>query len=302
MYVQKFQPVEIDICDGLAVRLVAEQFPQWAGLPVHPIGTQGTSCVSYRLGDDMVIRLPRVPGEGGLGPILEQGVLARMAQSLPVEVPELVGLGQPADGYPNTWGVLRWIDGDVTVEGQLTAPDLLAADMATFLAALWKVNLPGWPSPYHRGRPLATQHDFTLTAIEHVRGLIDTAAARAIWEEALQLPDWDGPDTWIHADLMPGNLITRNGRLAAVIDFECACLGDPSEDLTVAWMVLPASVRPAFRRAVGVDDATWLRGRARALSGAMGGLHYYKDLNAVMAANAAYTISEVLNDYHTSRK
>jgi aminoglycoside phosphotransferase (APT) family kinase protein len=300
MYTQKFQPGEIDISADLAARLIAEQFPQWVGLPVRSVATQGTSCVSYRLGDDMVIRLPRVPGEGGLGPMLEQGVLAQMAPSLPVEVPELLGLGQPAADYPNTWGVLHWIDGDITVEGQLTAPDLLAADLAAFVTALWKVDLPGWPSSYQRGRPLADLHDFTLGAIEHVRGTIDTGAARAIWNEALQLPDWDGPDTWIHADLMPGNLITRNGRLAAVLDFECACIGDPSEDLTVAWMVLPASVRPAFRRAVDVDEATWLRGRARALSGAMGGLHYYKDLNPVMAGNSAYTISEVLADYYSS--
>lgn len=302
MYTQKYQPLEIDICAGLAVRLVSEQFPQWARLPVHPVAAQGTSCVNYRLGSDMLIRLPRVPGEGGLGTMLEQGVLARMAPSLPVEVPELLGLGKPAVGYPNTWGVLRWIDGDVSVEGQLAAPDLFAADLAAFLTSLWKVNLPGWPSPHHRGRPLATQHEFTMTAIEHVRGIVDTDAACEIWEAALQLPEWDGPDSWIHADLMPGNLITRNARLAAVLDFECACIGDPSEDLTVAWMVLPASVRPAFRRAVAVDNATWLRGRARALSGAMGGLHYYKDLNPVMAANAAYTISEVLNDYYRSRE
>jgi hypothetical protein len=66
-------------------------------------------------------------------------------------------------------------------------------------------------------------------------------------------------------------------------------------------MLLLASVRPAFRHAAGVDDATWLRGRARALSLAMGHLDYYRDsLNPVMYDNAAYTIREVLHDHSSS--
>jgi aminoglycoside phosphotransferase (APT) family kinase protein len=300
MYTRKFQVVEFDISADLAARLIAEQFPQWAGLPIRPVDTQGTWRVNYRLGEGLVIRLPRVPETGGLGPVLEQGVLSRMAPLLPVEVPELVALGQPAAGYPSTWGVLRWIDGDVPVEGQLAAPDLLAADLADFVRALWKVDLAGG-KPADGGQPLSTFNEFTVRTIENVRGLIDTEAATAIWNHALQLPAWHGPDVWIHADLMPGNLITSNGRLAAVIDFDSAGPGDPSRDLIVAWMLLPASVRPAFRRATGVDDATWMRGRARALSLALGHLDYYRDsLNSVMYDNAAYTIGEVLNDHGLS--
>jgi aminoglycoside phosphotransferase (APT) family kinase protein len=299
MRAQKFQAGEIDICPALAARLIALQFPKWADLPVRPVGTQGTWRVNYRLGDDLVIRLPRVPNTGGLGPILEQGVLPRLAQCLPVEVPELVGLGQPAAGYPSTWGVLRWIDGDVPIEGQLVVPDLLATDVARFLRALWKVDLSGG-RPAAGGEPLSSFHEFTLSTIESVRGMIDTDTAMAIWSEALSLSSWEGANVWIHADLIPGNLITRNGRLAAVIDFDSAGPGDPSRDLIVAWMLLPASVRPAFRRALGVDDATWLHGRARALSLAMGHLDYYRDgLHPVMYDNAAYTIREVFDDYHS---
>ena len=301
MYTRKFQVAEFDISADLAARLIAEQFPQWADLPIRPVDTQGTWRVNYRLGEELVIRLPRVPETGGLGPILEQGMLSRMAPSLPVEVPELIGLGRPAAGYPSTWGVLRWIDGDVPVEGQLAAPDLLAADLAGFVRALWKVDLTGG-KPADGGQPLSAFHEFTVEAIGNVRGLIDTEAAMAIWSQALQLPAWDGPDVWIHADLMPGNLITSNGRLAAVIDFDSAGPGDPSRDLIVAWMLLPASVRPAFRRATGVDDATWMRGRARALSLAVGHLDYYRDnLNPVMYDNAGYTIGEVFNDHVLKR-
>ena len=268
------------------------------GLPVRPVTSAGTEYVLYRLGDDMVIRLPRLPGDG-LGQLLEQGVLPRLAAFLPVPVPSLIGQGRPTADYPASWGVLRWLDGDTPVEGRLAAPGLLAADLAGFLEALWKIDLAGGP-PAYRGGPLSTLHEFTLGATEKLTGLIDTEAARSIWDHAVQLPAWDGPDTWIHADLMPGNVLTRNGRLSAVIDFGAAGLGDPSQDLIVAWMLLPAHVRPAFRRATGADDATWLRGRARALSMAMGHLPYYQVTNPVMADNARYTIREVLADHSSS--
>jgi aminoglycoside phosphotransferase (APT) family kinase protein len=292
---QRFQPGETDISAGLAASLIAGQFPQWAGLPIRPVAVQGTWRVTYRLGDDMVIRLPRVPGTGGLGPVIEQGILPRLAQVLPVPVPELIGLGQPTADYPCSWGVMSWIAGDAAVEGRLAEPGLLASDLAEFLRALWAADLAGG-TPATGGLPLATRHEFTLAAIERLHGLIDTRAARSIWDDALHLPARTGPDTWIHADLAPGNVLTSNGRLAAVIDFDSAGLGDPSRDLIIAWMLLPAAVRPAFRRAVGADDATWLRGRARALSIALGHLDYYRNLNAVMADNARYTIREILDD------
>ncbi|HEX3926247.1 MAG TPA: phosphotransferase [Streptosporangiaceae bacterium] len=209
---------EIDISTGLAARLIAEQFPHWAGLPVHPVSSAGTECVLYRLGDDLVIRLPRRPG-AGIDAILTHGVLSRLAPFLPVAVPALIAEGAPTAEYPASWGVLRWLDGDTPVESHLAEPGLLAADLAGFLNALWHVDLSTVDladrSPAYRGGPLTDQHEFTIDSIEHLRGLIDTDAARAIWEHAARLPPWDGPDTWIHADMMPGNIVTRNGRLAA---------------------------------------------------------------------------------------
>jgi aminoglycoside phosphotransferase (APT) family kinase protein len=295
MTAQKFQAGELDISAGLAARLIAGQFPQWAGLSIRPVTVQGTWRVTYRLGDDMVIRLPRVPGTGGLGPVLEEGILPRLAPLLPVAVPELLGHGQPTADYPCSWGVMGWIDGDRAVEGSLADPGALASDLAGFLTSLWKADVAGG-SPTSGGLPLATRHEFTLDAIHRLHGVIDTDAARSIWDDAMRLPPWEGPERWIHGDLAPGNVLIREGRLAAVIDFDSAGLGDPSRDLIIAWMLLPAQVRRAFRRASGADDATWLRGRARALSIALGHLYYYRDLNAVMADNARYTIREILQD------
>ena len=257
MQAPKLHAGEIDISTALAANLIAEQFPQWAGLPIRLVRSAGTECVLYRLGDDLVIRMPRRPGES-LGALLTQGVLSRLAPFLPVRVPELIADGRPTKDYPASWGVLRWVEGDTPVEGHLTAPGLLAADLAEFLMALWRTDLAAVDladaPPAYRGGPLDAEHEFTLDAIDKVGGLIDADAARTIWEEATQLPGWDGPDTFVHADMMPGNVVTRDGRLAAVIDFAAAGIGDPSVDLIVAWMLLPDHVRRAFRRATTVDE------------------------------------------------
>jgi aminoglycoside phosphotransferase (APT) family kinase protein len=282
---------ETKITAALAAGLVRERFPQWAGLPLRQVTSAGTVHALFRLGDELVIRLPRVAREGP-----GQAAVAQLAPYLPVPVPALLGEGRPTAGYPFSWSVVRWLAGETPVEGHLTAPGYLASDLAAFIVALRSASPAGGPRAYPDG-PLSTLSGQTRHAIDQLHGQIDTSAVTAIWEKAERLPAWKGPATWVHADLMPGNLLTRNGRLTGVIDFDAAGLGDPSQDLIVAWMLLPAEVRPAFRRATGTDDASWLRGRARALSMALGHLHYYRATNAVMAGNARYTIGEVLADY-----
>jgi aminoglycoside phosphotransferase (APT) family kinase protein len=294
---QLLAPGGVDITAGLVARLIATQFPPWAALPIRPVASAGTVHALFRLGEDMLVRLPRVPTSSS-DPV--DGFLARLAPLLPVPIPSLLGEGQPTNEYRGWWSVVRWLDGENPVEGHLASPGELAADLARFITAFWKIDLAGGP-PAYRGGPLVRQNAHTLSAIAELRGIIDTDAATAIWDHALHLPDWDGPDTWVHADLMPGNLLTSNGRLAAVIDFDTAGVGDPACDLIVAWMLLPAHARPGFRRATGVDQATWLRGRARAFSMALGHLPYYQDTNPVMADNARYTIREVLADHHHPR-
>jgi aminoglycoside phosphotransferase (APT) family kinase protein len=105
---------------------------------------------------------------------------------------------------------------------------------------------------------------------------------------------WAGAPVWVHGDLSPGNLVVRDGRLAAVIDNEGVGVGDPACDLIVAWNLLPAATREVFRAELRVDDATWDRGRGWALSIALIQLPYYKDTNPALAANARHVIREVL--------
>ncbi len=179
---------------------------------------------------------------------------------------------------------------------RLADPDSLARDLAQFVAALHRIDLTDGP-PADRGVPLAMRDASTRTAIEALRGMVDTDAATAAWDAALQTPEWPGPPVWLHGDLAPGNLLLVHGRLSAVIDFGGLGVGDPACDLTVAWSLLPADSRNVFRAALRVDNATWARARGWALSVAVIQLPYYQDTNPVLAASARHVIHEVLADH-----
>lgn len=275
---------------ALVRRLVAAQFPRWAHLPVRPVPSSGTDNAMYRLGDDLAVRLPRIPGAAG-DVAMEQRWISFLAPHLPVTVPGRVALGEPAEGYPYPWAVCRWLPGTNPATGDLP----LAEDLAEFITALRRVDPAGAPAA-GRGVPLASRDEPTRDAIARSVDLVDTAALTRLWDEALRLPVWEGGPTWLHGDLSPGNVLVDDGRLSAVIDWGTAGTGDPTVDLTVAWNLLPADTRPAFRAALGADEPTWLRGRAWALSISIIQLPYYVDTNPALAANSRHVLAEILAD------
>jgi aminoglycoside phosphotransferase (APT) family kinase protein len=279
---------------SLVRRLLAAQCPGWAELPLKRVESAGTVNAVYRLGDDMAVRLPRIAA--GAGDVLkERDWLPRLAPLLPFPIPEVLAVGVPGEGYPWPWAVLRWLDGELPVPGELTDARALAADLGQFVSALRRADLADGP-PAYRGGPLATVDTATRSAIGQLHGTIDTSAATAAWEAALAAPRWTGPPVWLHSDLMPMNLLIHRGRIGAVLDFATVGTGDPACDLIPAWNLLPAGARPVFRRAVGADDSTWARGRGWALSMALTQLAYYRVTNPVIAANAEHVIREVLAD------
>ncbi|MEV6166493.1 aminoglycoside phosphotransferase family protein [Streptomyces sp. NPDC052052] len=297
MIAGKMHVGEPDIDPSLVRRLIAAQFPQWTGLPVAPVVSVGTSNAMYRLGEDMVVRLPRT--EGAAGDVeKEHRWLPRLAPLLPVAVPVPLGKGVPAAGYPWHWSVFRWLEGGNPAVGRITEPGPLAADLAEFVGALRGIAPADGP-PSYRSEPLCARDGSTRAAIGDLDGGVDAEAAVAVWEAALRAPAGTGPAVWIHADLQPGNLLLADGRLSAVIDFGCLGLGDPAVDLIAAWYLLPAPARGIFRTALAADDAAWARGRGWALSTALGELRYYADSNPAMAAIARHVIQEVLGDERT---
>jgi aminoglycoside phosphotransferase (APT) family kinase protein len=283
---------EFDIDAGLVGRLLAEQFPQWAGKTVTRVGSSGTDNAIFRLGDDMAVRMPRIRGASRQIE-LEDEWLPKLAPHLPVAIPAPLAKGVPSGEYPWPWAVHRWLDGENPVVDQIEDPRRLAMELAGFVKALRGIDTTGGPVA-DRGVPLATRDAYTRDAIARSAGLVDTGAVTEAWDAALAAPLWDKPPVWIHADLSPGNILVKDGQLAAVIDFAALGVGEPACDLINAWNLLPASVRDDFRAAVEVDDATWARARGWALSISIIQLPYYQHTNPALAANSRHVIKEIL--------
>ncbi len=285
---------EVHIDVHLVKRLLTSQFPQWANLPIEPVSSSGTSNALYRLGKDMVVRLPRI--RSAAKPVdKEHEWLPKLTSLLPFAIPEPFGKGKPAEGYPYQWSIYRWIEGETPVVDQLKDPESLAMDLAKFIVLFHKIALKDGP-PARRGAHLSVQDPQMRTALKESQKLVDVDAVRAIWEKALKVPEYTGSPVWVHGDLLSMNLLLVNDRLSAVIDFGGIGIGDPACDMIPAWNLFPAKVRGTFREILQADDATWERGRGWALSIALIQLPYYKDTNPELAANARHTINEVLAD------
>lgn len=283
---------EVAVDTSLVGRLIADQFPQWAGLPLRRVESSGSENAMFRLGEDKVVRLPRHPR--AVDAIThELRWLPRLAPGLPAASPQPLGQGEPGEDFPWPWSVYGWLDGRNPVPGALEEPGLLAEDLAAYVTALRRKDASEGPLGY-RGVPLAARDPFMREALAQLAGRVDTAAVTAVWEEALRAPEYTGPPLWAHGDLMAGNLLVTGGRLSAVIDFGTVGVGDPAVDLISAWCLLPAEVRDTFREAVGADEAEWARGRGWALSIAVIALPYYWDTNPPVAENSRLAIGEIL--------
>lgn len=294
----KMHEDEVDIDAALVRCLLAAQFPGWADLPVEPVIPWGTDNALYRLGEEMVIRLPRhEPTIGTLRKELRW--LPSLAPHLPLPIPAPLAEGTPAEGYPFPWAVYSWLDGETATAEHMADPRQFATDLAGFIAALQRIDPVGGPPPGQhnafRGAPLVDRDSAVRQSVAALRKEIDVDLVTAIWEEALRAPEWHGRSVWIHGDLDSRNLLLRNGRLSAVIDFGCLGVGDPACDVMVAWKVFSANARQTFRKALSVDDATWARARGWVLSQALIALPYYTmETNPTLVLEARRWMAEIL--------
>jgi len=291
---------EVDTDVSLVIRLLTTQFPQWADLPIEPVTSAGTDNALYRLGADMVVRLPRIHWANEQVE-KERRWLPKLAPFLPLAIPVPIAKGEPGEGYPWHWSVYRWLEGENATIERIANPLQTAIDLAQFIAALQRIDATGGPPPgphnFYRGEPLAMRDTRTRDAIATLQGAIDVDAVTAVWNAAVEAPAWRGSPVWLHGDLQSGNLLVVQGRLNAVIDFGGLGVGDPACDVMATWMFLSAATRDAFRAALEVDEATWARGRGWALSVGLIALPYYQTTNPALAGIARRAIHEAIADY-----
>jgi aminoglycoside phosphotransferase (APT) family kinase protein len=303
--VAQFLPVKkADITPELVARLVATQFPQWAHLPVCPVGMDGIDNTTFRLGGHMSVRLPssqsyveQVDKEHRWLPVL--------AGQLPLPIPRPLAKGEPGCGFPRPWSVYQWIGGETAAVRQIADLPRFAADLADFLAALYKVDPSGGPLPgthnFFRGGSLAHYDAETMAALSALHGHIDTGLAAEVWAAALAAP-WNGQPVWFHGDAQPGNLLLDSaGRLSAVIDFGTSGIGDPACDTTIAWTFLSGDSQRVFRESLPVDDATWTRGRGWAIWKAMIVLVRELETDSGDAGFTKGVIDKILADHRDAR-
>ena len=251
----------------LVRRLLAQQFPQWAELPVTPVKIDGWDNRTYRLGSSLTARLPT--HESYVAAVdKEHQWLPVLAPALPVTIPTAVAKGAPGGGYPYPWAIRRWIAGETASYDTVADLDEFARSIASFTLALQSVDAAGGPlagaHSFYRGAPPEHYHDETLEALAVLKGRINTDLAREVWDAALAL-SWDRPPVWFHGDIASGNLLVQDGRLSAVIDFGTCGVGDPASDLVIAYTFFTGRSRETFRDAVQQDDAMWARARGWAL-------------------------------------
>jgi aminoglycoside phosphotransferase (APT) family kinase protein len=283
-------PGQLDIAPETVRRLVARQFPLWRELPLRAVRTQGTVNALFRLGDDLVARLPLVAATRGQLDA-EAAAAGELHGRTRFATPEPVAIGEPGPGYPMPWSVQTWLPGAVaTPDGQSEA---FAHDLTEFIDGVRAIDTRGRTfSGENRGGHLPDHDAWMETCLGRSEGLLDVPALRRLWAAFRELPR-EGGDVMTHGDLIPGNLLVDGGRLTGVIDVGGLGPADPALDLVAAWHLLEPGPRRAFRADLRCGDLEWARGAAWAFEQAMGVAWYYVETNPAMSHMGRRTLERI---------
>jgi aminoglycoside phosphotransferase (APT) family kinase protein len=294
----KMHENEQEININLVRSLLKIQCPQWADFELKPILSSGTDNALFRLGDEYVVRIPRIewsPGSVASGINKEYLWIPQLAQHLKTPVSEPIFKGKANELCPWPWSITKWNEGHNPDFEKENEYENLAIDLAHFLNELHSITLPEIGPFSRRGVPLKELDDETKQAIKALKNDMNIKSVSSLWEKFSSTPAWNNKPVWIHGDLLPGNILIQKNRLSAVIDFADVGLGDPACDLIVAWSLLNSHSRAIFRDHLSsIDEHTWERGQGWALSIALIILPYYKNTNLVLTSVARRIIEQLL--------
>lgn len=283
---------------NLAKKLINTQFPEYSHLNITEVAQQGHDNRTYRIGNNMLIRLPTDESYALKVPI-EYKLLTKLAPYLGISIPEPIKIGSPSDIYPYPFSIYKWLDGNSANQEQLDAETLetIAYQLAMFLKKLQSiVNVTG-PNPgqhnWWRGDHISVYSKRVIEQISTLKDIIDSKASLNLWQQACSTFYKDKP-VWIHGDFAAGNILIKENRLSGVIDFGGAAIGDPACDLVIAWTYLFDKSRDIFIHEIDLDDDTWLRARAWALWKATLELCQIKDKNSASARLQVNIINSVI--------
>lgn len=285
---------------SIATTLIKEQFPEYGHLTITAVSTQGHDNRTFRLGEEMLVRLPsreeyvrQVEKEHKWLPIL--------APHLPLPIPNPIAIGRPSKDYPLDWSIYEWLDGESanSVELDDNLMQVIAVELANFLKELHQFAPKDAPTPglhnWWRAAHTSVYDKETRSLITQLGHLINPVKATALWETALD-SKWSKAPVWVHGDVASGNMLVKDNRLSAVIDFGCLGIGDPACDLTIAWTMFYGKSREIFKANMDLDDNTWERARGWALWKALYELSVLKDKSNLEALKQKQIIKNVMQE------
>lgn len=293
--------LKIDV--DLVSKLINSQFPQWSDLEIKPVEKSGNDNRTFHLGKSMSVRLP---SEEAYVPQVEkeQKWLPILAKHLSIPIPETLAKGEPSEYYPYPWSINKWLDGETLTLENINDLNQFANDLGKFLVELQSMDASGGPQAgehnFYRGGDIAVYDDECRAAINNNIHIFDKDLLKEIWELALA-SKWSGEPVWIHGDIAPGNILVKDGRLCALIDFGIMGVGDPSCDAAMAWTFFDDSSRKTFKNALNFDQETWNRARGWALWKALITYDYHKRSDQKIADESCNIINVILKDYETER-
>jgi aminoglycoside phosphotransferase (APT) family kinase protein len=280
--------------------LVAEQFPEWRGLPIRRVASQGTVNAIFGIGDRFAARFPLEPRDAeSTRRWLESE--ARAARELVgrtrFPIPEPVALGCPGPGYPLPWSVQTWLPGTVATDQDPAGSVAFAHDLAEFIGEVRAIDTRGRTFGGHgRGGDLRSHDAWMATCLARSDELLDVPRLRRMWAVLRTLPRGTAEDLMTHGDLIPGNVLVSNGRLAGILDVGGLAPADPAVDLVSAWHLLDAGPRQVLRDDLGCAHLEWERGKAWAFEQAMGAAWYYRESNPAMSRMGRRTLERIMDD------
>ena len=284
----------------LVEKLIVDQFPEYAHLDIQSVKIQGHDNRTFRLGPDMLVRMPTAESYALKVP-KEQQLLPHLKSYLTVPIPVPLKMGYSSDYYPFPFSIYKWLDGESANSMNIEDSTLecIALDLANFLRELQSVDTSYGPAPgqhnFYRGDHVSVYDKGAQTQIEQLSGLIDSKKAMMLWEQAM-LTKWQKPLVWIHGDFASGNILIQDNKLSGVIDFGGIGIGDPACDLVITWTFLKSKSREIFKQNVNMDKNTWLRARAWCLWKATYELCNVGDKDSPYALKQKQIIEEVLSE------
>ncbi|MEI3893294.1 MULTISPECIES: aminoglycoside phosphotransferase family protein [Bacillus] len=284
---------------SLVEKLIQEQFPEWAHLEVKPVKFSGHDNRTFHLGDEMSVRLPseaayapQVEKENKWLPILSEEL------SLPISTP--LAKGNPSEVYPWPWSINKWIEGETVTKQNVRDLSEFAADLGLFLVELQSIDASKGPVAgahnFYRGGLISVYDEEARDAIENNKSVFDEIVLKHLWDLALQ-STWESKPVWVHGDVAPGNLLVKDGKLCAVIDFGILGVGDPACDAAMAWTFFDKNSRGVFKEALHIDEETWNRARGWALWKALITYDANRDSNEKIAEESYRVIQVITDDY-----